>query len=489
MSNVIDKYFEEVKTKYSEKISISASKSNFKFVGFKDKDNITLETIGENKYQFNITFSDKSYYKKMKPLQVFKEFLDKFNFKIHSYHSARKGEIICPHNHKPFEVLPATIVGGENFYFDDGCKTCYEECNTRRIKQDFQIFKDAIQKRNGTVLGNKYYTEASKILVKCNNCNHQWETCMTYLKDNGWCYPCGTGTTQSRKNFLEMIEKEGYKLLTDYKVVLDKVKMICPKGHDVEKGVGHFLMGSRCRICQGLCPIEAEKQFYEVVEHRGGKIIENYNGALTKITIRCENNHIFSITPSGVKGGQWCSICTSSSGESFIMKVLDDLNIPYIFQDTLDCENLKRCRYDITCNYKGRKIIFEFDGKQHFEIRIPYYHKTIDDFLNRRRLDREKFFSALDNKDVRFIRVYYDMVKDLEKFRKFIIESLEANSREIFSHPDKYNWLYEEYDDVDLVKEYKEKINEDENVDQRNISSGIDYTKTYNVIKKEENEV
>jgi hypothetical protein len=173
------------------------------------------------------------------------------------------------------------------------------------------------------------------------------------------------------------------------------------------------------------------------------------------------------------------------------MKVLDDLNIHYIFQDTLDCENLKRCRYDIVCRYKGKKIIFEFDGKQHFEIRIPFYHKTIDDFLHRRKLDREKFFSALDNKDVRFIRVYYDMVKDLEKFRKFIIESLESNSREIFSHPDKYNWLYEEYDDIDLVKEYNEKLKEDENdtTEQETTGSVIDYTKPYSVIKKEENEV
>jgi hypothetical protein len=487
MSNVIDKYFEEVKTKYSEKISISASKSNFKFIGFKDKDNITLETIDENKYQFNVTFTDKSYYKKMKPLQVFKEFLDKFNFKIHSYHASRKGEIICPYNHKPFEVLPATIVGGENLYFDDGCKTCYEEYNTRRIKQDFQIFKDAVQKRNGTVLGNKYYTEASKILVKCNVCDHKWETCMTYLKDNGWCYPCGTGTTQSRKNFLEMIEKEGYKLISDYKVVLDKVKMICPKGHDVEKGVGHFLMGSRCRICQGLCPIEAEKQFIDVVNHRGGEIIEKYNGALTKINIQCENNHIFNMTPSNVKTGSWCNICIASSGESFIMRILDKLGIEYIYQDPVCFDGLERCRYDITCIYKGKKVIFEFDGKQHFKY-IDYYHTSMRDFFERQDIDRQKFIKAIEDKNTRFIRVYYDMTKDFEFFEYFIEDSLDSEDQVIFSHPEHYKFLN---DNVNLVKQYKEKIKEAENdtVEQENISSGIDYTKPYSIIKKEENEV
>ena len=445
-----------------EKIQLLIDQSDFKFIKI-ENERLFLETKNDPIYQFDMKFSRSCYLSKLLiTLSKLNQIVTKIGHKIHSYDGSRQGKLICQNNHKPFHCFPYLISIGESFEFDDKCEECFKMGDTQRLRQGFKEFKDMVEAKNGTVLGGIFQTKNTKIPVRCNDCGKEWETSYSYLSMNQWCYDCKTGTTQSKKNFLEMVEKEGYKLLSDYKVVLDKVKMICPKGHDVEKGVGHFLMGSRCRICQGLCPIEAERQFYEVVEHRGGQVIEKYNGALTKINIQCENGHIFSITPSGCKRGQWCNICSSSSGESFIMKILEKLGIDYIFQDTLDCGTLKRCRYDITCNYKSKKIIFEFDGKQHFEIVIPYYHKSIEDFLHRRKLDREKFFSALDNKDVRFIRIYYDLIKDLKEFENFIIDSLESDYIEIFSHPDKYNWLYDEYEDANLIKEYNEKNKEED---------------------------
>lgn len=264
MSEVINNFFEEVKIKTTPKLITLSNKHNFEFIRF-EGENVILETKGENIYRFSFTFSDKSYYKKLQVLEKFKNFLDTYNFKIYSYHASRKGQIICPYNHEPFSVLPGVIMDGDSPHFDDGCKTCYQKGNTRRIKRDFEIFKKEVELRNGTVLGTKYYTEASKILVKCNVCEREWETCMTYLKDNGWCYDCRTGTTESRKKFKELTEKEGYTVLDEYKIVTDNVRMICPKGHQINKSVVHFLSGTRCKICLGLCPIEAANQFYEIL--------------------------------------------------------------------------------------------------------------------------------------------------------------------------------------------------------------------------------
>lgn len=445
-----------------EKIKLKLQNSDFKFISLNDK-KLILETKIEPIYQFEIKFSGLSYLDKLLvTLSSLNQKVIERGHKIFNYEGSRKGKLICHNNHNPYDCLPYLISIGESIEFDDKCKECFDKGDTYRLRQGYKEFKEMVEAKKGTVLEGIFLTKNSKILVRCNDCGKEWKTCHNYLTENQWCYDCKTGTTESKKKFIEMTEKEGYKVLSEYKVVLDKVKMICPKGHDVEKGVGHFLMGSRCRICQGLCPIQAEQQFLDVVEHRGGKVIEKYNGALRKIDIECENKHIFKLTPSSVKRGDWCNICKSSSGESFIMKTLKELSIEYIYQEPINCKGLEKCRYDITCNYKGKKVIFEFDGKQHFEIRIPYYHKNLEEFCYRRNLDREKFFSSLDEKDTRFVRIYYDMIHNLEKFKKFIIDSLNSEQREIFSHPEKYNWIYEEYEDTELIQEYKEKNKDDE---------------------------
>ena len=82
-------------------------------------------------------------------------------------------------------------------------------------------------------------------------------------------------------------------------------------------------------------------------------------------------NNIFTALPAKVNNGHItsCGCRTQSSGEEYIQKILDEMNIDFISQYIFDdCKNKYPLRFDFAIlNNDDVLGLIEYDGKQHFE--------------------------------------------------------------------------------------------------------------------------
>ena len=50
---------------------------------------------------------------------------------------------------------------------------------------------------------------------------------------------------------------------------------------------------------------------YKLAENRGGKCLSNkYINNCTKLQWQCKEGHVWNSTPSSIKNGSWCTICS-----------------------------------------------------------------------------------------------------------------------------------------------------------------------------------
>jgi hypothetical protein len=129
----------------------------------------------------------------------------------------------------------------------------------------------------------------------------------------------------------EEIENEGYKLLsTEYVNNKTKLKMICPKGHLWEASYFNFQQGNRCYECSGKKKHEYVwiKNVIESIE--GYTLLSTtYDGAFSKLKIKCPKGHVFYMRHNNFQQGQRCPECNknfvTSRGEKEVLEVVKGL--------------------------------------------------------------------------------------------------------------------------------------------------------------------
>ena len=113
----------------------------------------------------------------------------------------------------------------------------------------------------------------------------------------------------------DYIEKEGYKLIsTEYINNLQKLKIICPEGHECELSFGKFVNGRRCKHCS---KIEKKKKLSlninlvkEGFYKEGYELLEKeYISAITPMKYKCPNGHIHEMCWNSFQQGHRCPEC------------------------------------------------------------------------------------------------------------------------------------------------------------------------------------
>ena len=91
-----------------------------------------------------------------------------------------------------------------------------------------------------------------------------------------------------------------------------------------------------------------------------------YINCKEKITVKCNNNHVYNTTFDNFKNNKRCPICNNSKGESRISKWLDNNNITYKQQYKFkDCKNKKALPFDFYM--EDFNIAIEYDGEFHYD--------------------------------------------------------------------------------------------------------------------------
>ncbi|MFE0341661.1 hypothetical protein P5618_015020 [Priestia megaterium] len=162
----------------------------------------------------------------------------------------------------------------------------------------------------------KYVNSKTKIKVKHNNCNYEYEVAPSNFLNGSRCPKC----YGKKKKTTEIFKKEVYELVNkDYTVLEEytnnktKIKIkhnICDYEYSVQPS--HFLQGKRCPKCAGVLKktteIFKEEVFYLVGDEY--KVLGEYTTARIKIKLQHVTcNYEFEVTPDSFLRGSRCAKC------------------------------------------------------------------------------------------------------------------------------------------------------------------------------------
>ncbi|KFZ25804.1 MAG: hypothetical protein KQ78_02009 [Candidatus Izimaplasma bacterium HR2] len=261
-----------------------------------------------------------------------------------------------------------------------------------------QAKKELIEllKKEGYELLGEYKNSHTKIKLKCDN-NHIYRITPINFKNGIRCPVCsGNCPIQAKKELIELLKKEGYELLSKYIDTKTKIKIKCNKGHEYKVRPNHFKNGRRCPVCVGTCPIQAKEQFIELLNKEGYELLSEYKDTQIKVELRCPENHIWNVKPSIFKSNYArCPHCFGSTGQRKLQKMLKKhIQDNVIYNDR---EVLGGLELDIY--YPELSIAIEYQGN--------YWHnrpETKERDERKKRLCKEKCIKLIEVWDDDFLK-------------------------------------------------------------------------------------
>lgn len=246
------------------------------------------------------------------------------------------------------------------------CSACSGH-NTEYAKMNF--YNIAINE-GYKILGN-YVNSHSAVEMICPNGHILTNTTPSAFKSGTRCSICsGNNSEYAKKEFYEIAAKENYKVLSDYVTSTTGIEMMCPEGHITKTLTPiSFKRGNRCLICSGHSLDASKDEFLNLADKEGYKVLSEYINSKTPIMIRCPEGHITNgTTPGNFKRGVRCIECRTKYGENTCKEILETYNISYErekkFEDLVGV-NGGQLRFDFYI--KELNTIIEIQGEGHFD--------------------------------------------------------------------------------------------------------------------------
>ncbi|KFZ25668.1 MAG: hypothetical protein KQ78_02141 [Candidatus Izimaplasma bacterium HR2] len=239
------------------------------------------------------------------PIQAKEQFLELLSEEGYELLSEYKGSLIkvkikCPEGHE-YMAVPS------KFKIGDRCPKCSNKCPEQAKEQFLQLICSIEYK-----LISEYINNRTKVLLKCDK-GHEYYVRPYSFKNGARCPKCaGKCPIQVKEQFIKLLESEGYELLSEYKNTSTKVKLKCLKGHIWETIPSNFTgHDNRCPKCSGQCPIQAKKDFLDLLNKERYELLSEYKNNKTKVEIKCFEGHIYNVKPNSFKNGLRCPKCSN----------------------------------------------------------------------------------------------------------------------------------------------------------------------------------
>ena len=314
--------------------------------------------------------------------EQFIELLDEVGYKLLSEYkgSKIKVNIRCNKGHE-YRVTPDNFKSG---------KRC-PECPIIKVKKEFIELIESV----GYELLSEYKNITTKVLIRCKK-GHEYNVTPNNFKQGNRCPYCPSKySIKTKKEFIEYLANVKYELLGEYNNNSTKVKIRCNKGHDYSVSPSNFKKGRRCPICAGLCSIQAEKNFKELLVKERYTLIGKYKNNKTKVLVMCPEGHEWNVIPSGFKNYCRCPHCEGSTGQRLLQKKLKEhIKEDVIYNDRKILEGLELDIY-----YPELSIGIEYQGN--------YWHtrpKTIVRDKRKKLLCKEKGIKLIEVWDDDFLK-------------------------------------------------------------------------------------
>ena len=331
-----------------------------------------------------------------------------------------------------------------------GCPSCSGNLQWTYSRLERYIHKHRPEINISQICEEDVVNKESRLSFSCNDCDYQWITSLNAIVNhNSGCSRCAGREQWTYSRLKAYIRKHRPEI---------NISQVCEE--DVENAKSQLPFScndcgyewitsldsivnsqSGCGRCSGNEAITYDV-FLERIHTRPDidfsltreRHIDNGNGS--RLKCRCvECQHVWRPSFRSIfNGGTGCPVCCSSKGEKNIVKYLEDHNITYEREVTL--ESLPRKRYDFRFVHKEIGYLLEFDGVQHFE-ETKHFHREGDSFEEGQKVDRRKTRHALRN-DYRLIRIDYTQVDNVSKH---IRRALKSEEDLYLSSPELYSFL------------------------------------------------
>ena len=331
-----------------------------------------------------------------------------------------------------------------------GCSSCSGNIQWNFSRLERYIHKHRPEINISQICDDDVENNRSRLSVSCNDCEYEWITTLnSIVNSQSGCSRCSGREKWTYSRFKAYMRK--------YRPEIN-ISQICEE--DVVNNK------SRLTFSCYTCEYEWETSLHAIVNHNSGcsrcsgKEPITYDIFLQRIHTRpdvdfslTKERHIDTGNESKLKcrcvrckyvwrpsfnsifdHNSGCPVCCSSKGEKAVKKYLEDHNVTYEREVTL--ESLPRKRYDFRFVHEEIGYLLEFDGLQHFEQR-DHFHREEDSFEEGQKVDRRKTRHALRN-GYRLIRIDYTQVDNVNRH---IRRALRSEENLYLSNPEMYSYL------------------------------------------------
>lgn len=276
------------------------------------------------------------------------------------------------------------------------CSKCKkpEMVNLYNNKYQGVYFEAKIKQLGGIVIGqfiNRYTT----VLCKCKNghlCNAMPRS---ITEGYNMCIICsGKSLTQAMLTFYSNVEQLGGKIIGEYKTNDTPVDCICKNGHECNPRPVSLVSGhGMCRVCVNSDNETARKNFYIRIKELGGIVLGEYTLQNNRVKCICPKGHECMVEPARVQQGRgMCNRCCRSHGEILTHRILQKMDrlTDLIIEDRPSFLNKLRYDFKVYDTESKNNVYIEFHGEQHNQYTLQFHGTNIEKFHNGRQRDLVK---------------------------------------------------------------------------------------------------
>jgi len=176
-----------------------------------------------------------------------------------------------------------------------------------------KLTKEVVNERlfsRGLLLIGEYSYRRKASLFRCKN-GHEWMTTPNILLMGHGCPRCSNVCPiQSKERFWAEVERRGFVKNGEYVKSGQKVSLFCSIGHEFEITPSDLKGGYGCSLCSSTNPDKSKTNFLTLAVNEGYAVLGEYTKNSKKVDMKCPVGHHFRMSPNEFKSGNRCSYCS-----------------------------------------------------------------------------------------------------------------------------------------------------------------------------------
>jgi len=192
------------------------------------------------------------------------------------------------------------------------------------VRFDFSYVQKYIAQRGGCLLSNVYKNNATHLEVKCS-CNHVWNITFKNIRKGHWCPKCSGNLRYSFEQVRNIIESRNGRLLTK-KYVNNRHRLLIKCNecrHEWKSQLAHILEGHWCPACAGVDKKNIEYAKNIVESNSGSLLSKVYKNVDSPIKAQCNKcKNVWYPTISNIKAGKWCRYCSGGKTQKQLFEIV-----------------------------------------------------------------------------------------------------------------------------------------------------------------------